>query len=199
MTIDFKKEIGQRLSQARKKNLGITIKELANRTQNLSPARISNWEQGTRSPGPREALELAKILGVSPAYLLCLTDEQTTTPEPSSTGQHFQSVSALTIDNTHLSNQSALGLKLDDDSMSPHFKNRDCIIINPTKAPEPGCFVIVFIHQKKRAVLRQYSECINGLYQLNAFNSLWTNITVTNTNEALILGVVIEHRHFFQS
>ncbi|WP_457606336.1 helix-turn-helix domain-containing protein, partial [Legionella pneumophila] len=71
--MDIREQIGNRITKARKK-LGITIKELAARTAELSPARISNWEQGTRSPGPLEAKLLADQLNVSASYLLCLTD-----------------------------------------------------------------------------------------------------------------------------
>ncbi|WP_154699594.1 helix-turn-helix domain-containing protein, partial [Legionella pneumophila] len=46
--MDIREQIGNRITKARKE-LGITIKELAERTAELSPARISNWEQGTRS------------------------------------------------------------------------------------------------------------------------------------------------------
>jgi len=71
--MSIKEKIGARITQTRKA-LGITIKELAERTGELSAARISNWEQGTRSPGPTEAKQLAKALNISASFLLCLTD-----------------------------------------------------------------------------------------------------------------------------
>lgn len=69
----MKKIIGSRITQARKAN-GLTIKVLAERT-GLGAARIGNWEQGTRSPGPEEAKALSKELGVAASWLLCLTDD----------------------------------------------------------------------------------------------------------------------------
>ena len=71
--MDIKEQIGNRITKSRKE-LGITIKELAARIGSLSAARISNWEQCTRSPGPVEAKLLAEQLNVSASYLLCLTD-----------------------------------------------------------------------------------------------------------------------------
>lgn len=68
----MKKIIGSRITQARKAN-GLTIRVLAERT-GLGAARIGNWEQGTRSPGPEEALVLSKEFGVAASWLLCLTD-----------------------------------------------------------------------------------------------------------------------------
>lgn len=69
----MKKIIGGRITQARKAN-GLTIKVLAERT-GLGAARIGNWEQGTRSPGPFEAKVLSKELRVAASWLMCLTDD----------------------------------------------------------------------------------------------------------------------------
>ncbi len=69
----MKKIIGGRITQARKAN-GLTIKALAERT-GLGAARIGNWEQGTRSPGPEEAKVLSGELQVAASWLLCLTDD----------------------------------------------------------------------------------------------------------------------------
>lgn len=69
----MKKIIGSRIMQARKAN-GLTIKVLAERT-GLGAARIGNWEQGTRSPGPEEAKILSKELRVAASWLLYLTDD----------------------------------------------------------------------------------------------------------------------------
>ena len=71
--MNMKKIIGSRITQARKAN-GLTIKMLAERT-NLGAARIGNWEQGTRMPGPSEAMILSRELGVAASWLLCLTND----------------------------------------------------------------------------------------------------------------------------
>ncbi|HCJ1069244.1 TPA: helix-turn-helix transcriptional regulator [Legionella pneumophila] len=70
--MNIKKIIGSRITQARKAN-GLTIKVLAERT-GFGVARIGNWEQGTRSPGPEEAKILSKELQVAASWLLCLTN-----------------------------------------------------------------------------------------------------------------------------
>ncbi|MFO9584287.1 helix-turn-helix transcriptional regulator [Legionella pneumophila serogroup 1] len=71
--MNMKKIIGGRITQARKAN-GLTMKVLAERT-GLGVARIGNWEQGTRSPGPEEAIVLSKELQVAASWLLCLTND----------------------------------------------------------------------------------------------------------------------------
>jgi len=47
----------------------------------LMPSRISNWEQGTKQIGVREAWSLARVLQTDPAYLLCLEDHPMTPQE----------------------------------------------------------------------------------------------------------------------
>ena len=69
----MKKIIGSRITQARKAN-ELTIKVLAEKT-GLGAARIGNWEQGTRSPGPNEAMILSRELRVAASWLLGLTDD----------------------------------------------------------------------------------------------------------------------------
>ncbi|HAT9450086.1 TPA: helix-turn-helix domain-containing protein [Legionella pneumophila subsp. pneumophila] len=71
--MNMKKIIGSRITQARKAN-GLTIKLLAERT-GLGAARIGNWEQGTRSPGPEEVIILSKTLRVAASWLLCFTND----------------------------------------------------------------------------------------------------------------------------
>ncbi|HAT9314940.1 TPA: helix-turn-helix domain-containing protein [Legionella pneumophila subsp. pneumophila] len=71
--MNMKKIIGGRIVQARKAN-GLTIKVLAERT-GLGAARIGNWEQGTRSPGPEEVKVLSTELRVAASWLLGLTED----------------------------------------------------------------------------------------------------------------------------
>ena len=69
----MKKNIGSRITQARKAN-GLTIKVLAERT-GLGAARIGNWEQGTRSPGAEEAKILSQELQVAASWLLGISND----------------------------------------------------------------------------------------------------------------------------
>lgn len=47
----------------------------------LSQPRISNYEQGLRQIGPREAILLARVLHVDAAYLLCVEEQSMTEQE----------------------------------------------------------------------------------------------------------------------
>lgn len=81
--MNFKKEAGRRLREARR-GKGWTLNELSKRLDGiLSPSRLSNYEQGIRMLGVKEALAVGPLLGVEPAYLLCADagDGEMTTQE----------------------------------------------------------------------------------------------------------------------
>lgn len=213
MIENIKKEIGQRITKVRKEKLGITIKELASRTNGLSAQRISNWEQGTRSPGPMEAKQLADVLEVSASYLLCLTSD----PEGEIHSANAPiSIPVLETQNAHLyadqENKNLLlvdnkvntkvkkdcfALIIDDASMEPLFKSQDLVILSPTQAPQPGQFVLAYIASQNKSLLRQYTESGGGLFQLHPSNEMWATISVEKSQDAKIIGTVIEHRQYY--
>lgn len=215
MIIDVKKEIGQRLATARKERLGITIKELALRTKTLSAQRISNWEQGTRSPGPLEAKLLGEHLNISPAYLLCLTDNPLGESLQQEGSKHFSipicSLSDFCLNDTpqdslehivvskqynHALTESCFAFYVEDNSMLPLFKPSDIIIIDPNRAYQPGNHIVCYHRQKKQVLLRQYKEDSCALYKLTAYNELWAEIAIADATMNEIIGVVIEHRNY---
>lgn len=62
-----------RFEQARRA-CGVTKKFIAD-SLGRSPAICQDWKQGKSQPSARQLSCVASILGVSPAYLLCETDE----------------------------------------------------------------------------------------------------------------------------
>ena len=73
--LNIKKEIGKRIYESRKAK-GLTLKELGMLSGNFKQTRLTNWEQGIRAPGPEEIKQLAQALEVSPAFLMCLSDDK---------------------------------------------------------------------------------------------------------------------------
>lgn len=71
--MDFKKESGRRLQQARERK-GWKLRELASKVKGVSESRISNYEQGLRLMRQPEAIKLAAVLDVSAAYLMCVDE-----------------------------------------------------------------------------------------------------------------------------
>jgi len=217
--MNIKENIGNRITKIRKE-LGITIKELAARTESLSAGRISNWEQGTRSPGPQEAKLVAKVLNVSPAYLLCLTDN----PQgeiPVSLGNAFRRIPLLNMaevpqvkdfENSLIINEKKVivldgfnnspkdaflyAVRLEDSSMQPDINPGDLIIVERDRSFCPGDLVLAYLFEKEQTVLRKYGESDGSLFQLFASNPLWATTYVKNQEDAPILGVVTEHRRY---
>ena len=75
--MDYKTESGRRLKH-RREELKLTLDALSKRTRGvLSLSRISNYEQGIRYMDPQAAIILARCLGVSAAWLMCVDDEST--------------------------------------------------------------------------------------------------------------------------
>lgn len=214
--MNIKEMIGSRITKARK-DLGITIKELAIRVESLSAARISNWEQGTRSPGPIEAKLLAEHLKVSPAWILCLTDNpQGELSMPTTSRQRqipilnmqdirdihiipaFDPERTVVIDSLNKSNNQAFlfAVLMEDNSMEPVLNTLDLAIINPELTAKPGDFVLAYLKDKQRTVLRKYSETETCLFQLLANNDLWATVPVRNFDDVIVIGVVVECRRY---
>ncbi|HFL2715764.1 TPA: S24 family peptidase [Legionella pneumophila] len=218
--MDIRVEIGKRITKSRKA-MGITIKELAARTKELSAARISNWEQGTRSPGPLEAKLLADQLSVSASYLLCLTDntqgeliqnlESTTKQIPILSmkeaphaqdiigqGEAFSFEKTLVVDgcNGSIKSSGLFAVQLEDNSMSPEINPGDIVIIDSQLQPNPGQYVLVYLTQKKQTVLRRYGEADGCLFQLLPNSELWATISIKDVKEAQVIGVVSEIRKY---
>ena len=219
-TTTLREKIGNRITEARKQ-VGITIKELAARTGSLSPARISNWEQGTRSPGPLEAKQLSEQLNVSASYLLCLTDnlegelvqrmdgglhhvpvlglaDAPHAKEILNAGKNLSSNKSIVVDgfNKHRKSSCLFAMCLEDTSMQPQFMLDDLVIIDGELSPKPGDYVLAYLVSKKQTVLRKYSEADGCLFQLLASNELWATVTIQQQDEIEICGIVVEIRKY---
>jgi len=218
--MDIKKEIASRITKSRKE-VGITIKELSARIGTLSAGRISNWEQGTRSPGPVEAMLLAKQLQVSASYLLCLTtNPQGELSTASGNGPRFIPVltmkdaphakeilnvnsddfhaeKTVVVDELNKSRNSdcLFALAVEDNSMEP-INHGDLVIVDGELTPKPGDYVLAYLTTKKQTVLRKYGEADGCVYQLLAGNELWATVSIKDEADAVMIGVVVEHRSY---
>lgn len=216
--MDNKAKIAGRITESRKA-VGITIKELSARIGSLSAARISNWEQGTRSPGPVEAKLLAEQLQVSASYLLGLTDSvHGELSQASGKGPRF--IPVLDMNEAHIAkdllqggmspektiavdgfnrshgSEALFAAIIEDASMQPEFKPGDVVVIDTGLVPKPGDYVVAHLAAKKHNALRKYGEADGCLYQLLASNELWATVSVKPGEDVVVVGVVVEHRRF---
>lgn len=219
--MNIKETIGGRIKTSRKA-LGLTTKDLAEKIGTLSSSRISNWEQGTRSPGPVEAKLLAQQLQVSASYLLGLTDHpQGELTHNSLNGMrhiplvtmkdvlnikeilksdHISDGKSIVVDsyNSSLKSDTLFSVIIEDNSMQPIFEKGSILIIDGDNNPSPGDFVLAHFPAKNQTILRKYGEIDGFLFQLLPGNELWATINVEKIKDVQILGVVIESRGFIK-
>lgn len=217
--LNIKKEIGKRISEARKIK-GLTLKALGELTGGLKQTRLTNWEQGIRTPRPEEIKLLAQALDVSPAFLMCLSDEklskQTKSPSQliplldsrkaceaklhidSIRGQKRSSdvifISVSTALLPELS-QEAFALKITNDSMMPEIRVNDVLVIDSAMSPNPGDYVGVNVGGKSEVIVCQYKKLsyTSSEFELLTLNDHWPNIKVSDGVEVEIIGKVIQN------
>jgi len=181
---DIKKLIGQRI-QVERKAKGLTQAKLAELAGGLKQPRVNNWEQGIRTPGPEEIKQLAKVLDVAPAFLMCLTDRKQPhpldknyvgalipllSPEQLDKPQHWiQSIRAgeydgeitfipISIELAKMIGDNAFALKIEDESMEPELSPDDVLIVNPDATLKPGNIVVVKSDDNPDVIIRRYKQ-----------------------------------------
>lgn len=181
---DIKKLIGQRI-QSERKAKGLTQAKLAELAGGLKQPRVNNWEQGIRTPGAEEIKQLANVLEVSPAFLMCLTDRKQPHPldrthigalipllhaEQLDNPQHWiQTIKdgeydgeatfiPITIELAKIVGDNAFAFKMEDDSMDPELKMNDILIVNSDFTPRPGNIVMVKSANNPEIIVRRYKQ-----------------------------------------
>ncbi|KTC73172.1 transcriptional repressor DicA [Legionella bozemanae] len=218
VNMNIKERIGQRIQEERIAK-GLTRKALEELTDDLKQSRISNWERGDRTPGPEEIKQLAKALDISPAYLMCLTDEKRPQKTPGlglliPILDHQQACDAKefiqTMRNEHnldkidfipisaeLSThigENAFALKMKDESMHPELRVNDILIIDPNSEPHPGSLVVAQLNEDNEVIVRKYKQLVLSKefnpFELRAENDNWGNIKIDKVTDAKIIGVI---------
>jgi SOS-response transcriptional repressor LexA len=217
--LNIKKEIGKRILEARKAK-GLTLKALGELAGNLKQTRLTNWEQGTRAPGPEEIKLLAQALEVSPAFLMCLSDEKQLKQTKSFNQlipllDHSQACNAkvhidairdqersddivfISVSTALLPDLSddAFALKMTDESMMPEFRANDVLVIDPNISPKPGDFLVVTVAGKNEVIVCQYRKLsyTSSEFELLTLNDNWPNIKVGDGVEIEIIGGLMQN------
>lgn len=217
--LNIKKEIGKRILEARKAK-GLTLKTLGELAGGLKQTRLTNWEQGVRSPGPEEIKQLAQVLDVSPAYLMCLSDEKQFKAAKSPCQlipllnyrqarkvklhvdefcDHKESnnliyISVSTALHPELSSDT-FALKITDESMMPEFRLNDVLVIAPSLSPNPGDYVIVAIEDNPEVIICQYKKLsyTSSDFELRTLNDNWPDIKINESIRAQIIGKIAQN------
>lgn len=182
--MNIKEKIGQRIKDERTKKR-LTRKALAELTDDLNISRINNYERGERTPGPREIKQLAQALEVSPAFLMCLSDERegplTQAPgivalipvlgykqacnldvhlEEIKNEKYSKKIDFIPVGSStrELVSEKAFALRVKDESMAPEFRLNDVLVIEPNLQPSPGDFVAAKIAMSDEVIIRKYKQ-----------------------------------------
>ncbi|KTD34680.1 phage repressor [Legionella moravica] len=213
--LNIKKEIGKRILEARKAK-GLTLKALGELAGGLKQTRLTNWEQGVRTPGPEEIKSLAQSLDVSPAYLMCLSDElqvkkaknpsrliplldyrQACEAKLDAGSEAFDDNVFISVSTVLLPELSpkAFALKIIDDSMMPEIRVNDVLVIDLEKSTNPGDYVAVKIGCKMELIICQYKKLsyTSTEFELLTLNDNWPNIKVNDDVEVEIVGTVVQN------
>lgn len=222
--MNIKDKIGQRIKEERVAK-GLTLKALEELTDDLKQTRISNWERGYRTPGPEEIKQLAQALAVSPAYLMCLTDEKQPKKKPGlnalipllnfqqaceaklyiqrlKNNQNEQEVSYIpvTAEFSAKLEEYSFALKMIDESMHPELRLNDLLIINPSAKLHPGNLVAVQL-EEEQVIIRRYKQLTfsknNNSFELKAENDHWGNIIIDKMSDCTIIGIVVGIIRYF--
>jgi SOS-response transcriptional repressor LexA len=215
--LNIKKEIGKRILEARKAK-GLTLKVLGELAGGLKQTRLTNWEQGTRTPGPEEIKLLAQVLEVPPAFLMCLSDEMQKKPtqrynqliplldhhQACEAQSHIEAMrdQGLSSEVVFISVSTALlpelsteafALKMTDESMMPEIRMGDVLVVDPDITPSPGDFVVALLEGEHEVMIRKYKQLSASKeaqqYELIALNEDWAGIRVSpNEVQAQIIG-----------
>lgn len=199
--------IGVRIRAARKSKK-LTLKALAHKTKSLSPSRISNYEQGLRTPGPDEARELGSALGESPAYLLGVEEKRAdyNVSPPAEVKRQVPVISWVAagkfchsddpfppgvadewVGATANVGPRAYALRVDGDSMEPRFPDGCTIIVDPEWEAKHKSFVVVRLEGSDETTFKQLMA-EGGKRYLKPLNPRYPIIELSES--AVICGVV---------
>lgn len=188
------------------------------RAINVSDVAVGYWERDLNKPGGESLTRLAKLYGVSEAYILHGdTSAPSTNIEPPQvskipilTSEDVKkwnvelgtSGSSSTFGYIYTDTTMALGafaIKLKERSMEPEFVDGDLVIIDPQLAPLPGDYVVA-MDSANNVIFKKYRAKGLNPNQEPIFELLPTNPDFpinSSENETLtIIGVMVEHRRF---
>lgn len=213
MIDNLKKEIGKRIFEARKAK-GLTLKALGELTAGLKQTRLTNWEKGLRTPGPEAIKLLAKALDISPAYLMCLSDEK----KPLHLAQRIPlldcaQVAEITFSNRKLStrsdnalfisihnplvaglSQAAFAVSWVGEAVVPDIQKNDLLIIDPNRPQGSGDYLMVKITKTKEIIVCQNKKSNNmsDSHNLLCLNDKVSNVALIDPQTVQIIGKVVQ-------
>ena len=185
---------GKRLADARRMR-GMKVREIAAHF-GVSTSAVSQWENDQTLPDLTKAMELPRLLRVSPLWLLYnvgLPEQEgndTIVPEVRSVGeqrvprispmaaaQDFRQAAANATDSVNSIGPSIhhgdFAIDVWDDSNAPEMVVGDYVFVRPGLAPRPGDFALVAVGKERVPMFGQLGRSASGGWELVHVNPLW--------------------------
>lgn len=180
---------------------------------NFHKATYSNWENARRVPSIDDAKKLGRILEISPAYLLNLTDEKT---KPKIKKLHeFQTIPLFSRETLKLKNWrerepvtevpyneglvnciqvDSFAFIIDDKSMAPLFQENDLVVFSPLTKAKHNDIVLIKVKATNDIMMRSYmpdfTDVDSPKVVLQANNPSFPAIKLDNPSQIELLGRV---------
>lgn len=174
---------------------------------------VTQWESGKTIPKRSVAIELSRVLGISPQLIHPLVESNVnfvdfSAAQPNTVKLAWEDLASLqakgieylkemkATEHIHSDAPDKALLVVRDDSMEPSYNKGDKIVISLSKTPKTGNTVIASI--KDKFVLRKYeSKGINDngleVFDLKSDNINYPTITCNiDDTKAEVLGVVVQ-------
>ena len=153
----------ERIKQ-RRKEMGMTMDELAKKMGVKSQRTIVNWENGTTQVKPDKLEKISKILDVSPLYLLGYIDTPKEELMTFDTGEEFEKARQNLLDEYSSENKQVKKKGIDLTKMFEEMKKND---FKPTvrsadyEMSEDEIEEIKQIEEEERAEQEKYEDTVN--------------------------------------
>ena len=200
------RNLAQRLRAAREA-ADLTL-DAVGKAVGVTAQAVYRWEKGSSLPSSDRIARLARVLNVTPDYLLTGTDSvRDTTAQSGAGGQRtvpvylHDDIASGTLSpkrqaSTHFPcGPDAYAVSLWDNSNAPRFAIGDQVVIDPGIVPDPGDMVLAVI--AGQSVFARYeTAAVNGTRHvlLRPLDEKWApHALVESQSRAAIRGVMTEH------
>lgn len=203
-----------RLKELRE-NAGLSQYGFADRF-GVSQSTVGNWEAGKREPNFQTMERLADFFGVSVDYLLGRENATEGPPEPSVPGSKWIPVLGTVpagmpieaiediLDYEEISPQMAksgdyFALKIKGQSMEPHIKSGDVVIIKRQNDCDSGDVAVVMVNGDEATVkrIKKRPEGLMLIPNNPTFEPMFYSSEQIETLPVTIIGKVVELRRKF--
>ncbi|MBU1121721.1 MAG: XRE family transcriptional regulator [Candidatus Omnitrophota bacterium] len=194
--------LGERIRQLRKKH-SWQQKELALKL-NCPQSTVSMWETKKQEPNPSMRKKICAIFGITQAELFadsCIKETCSTQSAPVLNWNQLNQLAPLkdslpknSSNNyiyTSVKGNNIFSLEINDDRMSPEFKEGDTIIINPNAQINPNDYIIILDKESETSSITQFKKYGDKII-FHPLNPKYHDLEMIDKSQYIVVGKVDE-------